>query len=163
MLESITVKIMYNIFPGPTNQLLEAITDTKRVIEERNYRLYSSPGYHRELCIDPILDALGFDEKHRVNFARKSSRIRLVAKDTADSLLVCTPPGDLPAKTDEIANSERIHFNAPGRWIITNGQQWRIHHPSPEIPTLDFTIDEPSAFWDLLIIGQSNHIQPEKP
>ena len=161
MPENQTVDFMSSIFPEPTRQLLDAIEYTKTTIAERNYRLHSSPAYHRELCIDPILDALGFDERYRVNFASRSTRVRLLVKHAADSLLLCAPPGELPSNTVAIANRHRVTYNAPGRWIITNGTQWRIHHPDPGTPTFEFTIDQPSAFWDLLMLGQSNHVEPE--
>ena len=161
MPESQTVAIMASIFPKPTQQLLDAIAYTKTTIAERNYRLHTSSAYHRELCIDPILDALGFDERYRVNFARSSSRVKLLVKHAADNLLLCAPPGELPSNSVAIANRHRVRYNIPGRWIVTNGALWRIHHPDPEEPTFEFTIEQPSAFWDLLMLGQSNQVEPE--
>ena len=40
--------------------------------------------------------------------------------------------------------------------MIANGTQWRIHHPDLETPTWEFAIDQPSTFWDLLMLGRSN-------
>lgn len=62
---------------------------------------------------------------------------------------------------DQWAQSARRDTRFDGRIVVTDGLQWSIYYPDSEIPDLHFGLDEPGAFWDLLVIGQTHNQPPD--
>lgn len=113
--------LLSTIFPDATRALLSALQHTQAHYSRADHVDHESVAYHRQSFIDPVLDALGYDEPNRREHPASSAQVDLMAKQGLLSRLICLPPGDLPHGTAKIAERHRTEPTTVGRIIFTNG------------------------------------------
>ena len=150
-----TVRLMSVVFPEATGNLLMAIKETETQAVSGDRLLHESEAHVLTQLVEPLLDAMGFrKDRQRMEFT-PFPHLMLTAHGHDMVMLIVSKMG-LTQERDAWARSARQHRRFYGRIIVTDGVAWSVYHPDDEIPDLHFGLNQPGAFWDLLVIGQAH-------
>ena len=114
----------------------------------------------RDEIIVPMLDALGFDQRHRRVAFVPVTQLVVSAEEQDMALVVPNAPGN--HNDDLLANIIGTETQFPGRIVVTDGVNWSVYQHHSELPDLRFDLAEQAAFWDLFIIGQANQTPADR-
>ena len=151
---------MQSINAGRTQQLLRTTADILERITAQGDLIQSSFSITHEWLVEPVLDALNFDQASRSQYIGSLSHCELYAAGDHVASIVTYPlahhfnPHCMENHTSVHADDIRQRYGHPQPVIFSNGLQWQVHQKNQEV--INFNVEETGQFRDLFVLGAKN-------